>query len=66
MNAAVGLRKGSCEFGSERRALRVTNLPMTPANPGPPRIFASIFDVPEVEEPDIGAELQRIINDALG
>ena len=53
-------------FGRERRALRVCNLPFGPraAPELRPRIFASLIDVPETAEPDIGAELLRAIGEA--
>jgi KaiC/GvpD/RAD55 family RecA-like ATPase len=52
-------------FGLEHRALRVSNLPMGAATAElAPRIFASIVDIPEDPVPDIGPELQRVIDDA--
>jgi KaiC/GvpD/RAD55 family RecA-like ATPase len=55
-------------FGFEHRPLRVSNLPSSAPPPADliPRIFASLIDVPETAEPDIGAELQRVMGDARG
>lgn len=53
-------------FGVEHRILRVSNLPANTSTTArlSPRIFASIIDVPESLDPDIGAELQRVIAEA--
>jgi KaiC/GvpD/RAD55 family RecA-like ATPase len=52
-------------FGPEARVLRVSNVAdLPPGTEQAPRIYASIVEVPELGVPDIGAELQRVIDEA--
>jgi KaiC/GvpD/RAD55 family RecA-like ATPase len=52
-------------FGPEKRGLRVSNVADSSLSVAhAPRIYASIVDVPEVEVPDIGGELQRVLHEA--